>query len=43
MSLLYLDQTVRCEWVDDPENGFNDTMVWVPAQVQDCTGRTNSK
>ena len=33
-----LDQIVRCEWKHDIDAGFNDTMVWLPEIIQDCTG-----
>ena len=23
----------------DPANGYNDTMVWIPEQIQICTGK----
>ena len=33
-----LDQIVTCTWVDDPDNGFNDSMAWMPQELQVCTG-----
>ena len=35
---ICLDQIVTCEWLHDPENGYNDSMVWLPTKVHDCTG-----
>ncbi len=34
-----LDQKVTCTWMHDPDNGYNDTMVWIPANIMDCTGQ----
>ena len=40
VTLVYcLDQIVKCTWVNDPENGYNDSMVWLPQQVQTCTSK----
>ena len=33
-----IDQLITCEWMHDPDNGYNDTMVWLPAEVEVCSG-----
>ena len=35
---MCVDQLVTCTWMHDPANGYNDTMVWLPEEVQICTG-----